>query len=105
VTPVIPRVRSASSKYPRTDPRAPVDALHLLLLAELQAVAGELRLACLAVLSRREIALLDCALLRVAAFPLRNSFIASGGTDDKPDRYTVPFNSLTCAIGDLVIVD
>src|SRR6185312_3609872 len=48
----------------------PVDALHLLLLAQLQAVAGELRLPRLAVLPGREIALLDRALLRIAALPL-----------------------------------
>src|SRR5262245_61577163 len=48
----------------------PVDALHLLLLAQLQAVASELRLPRLAVLSGREIALFDGALLRVAPFPL-----------------------------------
>src|SRR5713101_3918861 len=46
-----------------------VDALHLLLLAQLQAVAGQLGLPRLPVLSRREIALLDRALLRIAAFP------------------------------------
>ena len=48
-----------------------VDALDLLLLAQLQAVAGELRLARLAVLSGREVALLDRALLRVAALSLQ----------------------------------
>src|SRR5207247_2040450 len=53
-----------------------VDALHLLLLAELQAVAGELRLPRLAVLARREVALLDGALLRVAAFPFQEQLHA-----------------------------
>src|SRR5262245_28742459 len=48
-----------------------VDALHLLLLAELQAVTGELRFPRLAVLSGREVALLDRALLRVAALALQ----------------------------------
>ena len=40
-----------------------VDALHLLLLAQLHAVAGQLRLPRLAVLPWREVALLDRALL------------------------------------------
>jgi hypothetical protein len=53
-----------------------VDALDLLLLAQLQAVADELRLAELAVLPRREIALLDGALLRVAALPLEKELHA-----------------------------
>src|SRR3954464_5343927 len=48
-----------------------VNALDLLLFAELQAVAHELRLAQLSVLSRRQIALLDRALLRIAALPLQ----------------------------------
>src|SRR6185369_6676817 len=47
-----------------------VDALDLLLFAQLQAVAGELRLPRLAVLPRREVALLDRALLGVAALTL-----------------------------------
>src|SRR5262249_23550875 len=47
-----------------------VDALHLLLLAQLKAVAGELRFPRLAVLPGREIALLDRALLGVAALAL-----------------------------------
>ena len=53
-----------------------VDALDLLLLAQLQAVADELRLAELAVLPRREVALLDRALLRVAALPLQEELHA-----------------------------
>src|SRR4051794_31970566 len=48
-----------------------VNALDLLLLAQLQAVAGELRLTRLAVLTGREVALLDGALLRVAALSLQ----------------------------------
>src|SRR6185436_3556840 len=48
----------------------PVDALDLLLLAELQPVAHQLRLAQLAVLAQRQVALLDGALLRVAALSL-----------------------------------
>ena len=47
-----------------------VDALDLLLLAQLQAVAGQLRLPRLAVLPGREVTLLDRALLRVAALAL-----------------------------------
>jgi hypothetical protein len=47
-----------------------VDALDLLLLAQLNTVPGELRLARLSMLPGREIALFDGALLRVAAFPL-----------------------------------
>src|SRR3989442_2567552 len=47
-----------------------VNALDLLLLAQLDAVAGQLRFARLAVLPGREVALLDRALLRVAALTL-----------------------------------
>src|SRR5206468_2221910 len=47
-----------------------VDALHLLLLAQLHAVAHHLGLARLAVLSRWKVALLDGALLRIAALSL-----------------------------------
>src|SRR5262245_49254983 len=47
-----------------------VNALDLLLLAQLQAVADQLGLAQLAVLPRRQVALLDGALLRVAALSL-----------------------------------
>src|ERR1041384_7925042 len=47
-----------------------VDALDLLLLAQLHAVAGQLLLARLPVLPRREVALLDRALLGVAALAL-----------------------------------
>src|SRR6185436_7926444 len=53
-----------------------VDALHLLLLAELDAVAGQLGLARLAVLSGGEVALLDGALLGVAALTLEEQFHA-----------------------------
>src|SRR5262249_10694395 len=48
----------------------PVDALHLLLLTQLQSVPRELRLPRLAVLPRWEVALLDRALLRVATHSL-----------------------------------
>src|SRR5688572_10023364 len=48
-----------------------VDALDLLLLAQLQTVADQLGLAQLAVLPGREVALLDRTLLRVAALPLQ----------------------------------
>src|SRR5262245_33551867 len=47
-----------------------VDALDLLLLAQLQAVAGELRLPGLAVLAGRKVPLLDRALLCVAPLAL-----------------------------------
>ena len=53
-----------------------VDALDLLLLAQLQAVAHELRLAQLAVLPGRKVALLDRALLRVAALSLEEELHA-----------------------------
>src|SRR5687767_1433450 len=48
-----------------------VDTLDLLLLAQLNAVAYELGFTRLAVLSRRKVALLDRAFLRVAALPLQ----------------------------------
>src|SRR3954463_2672765 len=48
-----------------------INALDLLLFAQLQAVAYELRLAQLSVLSWRQIALLNRALLRIAALPLQ----------------------------------
>ena len=54
----------------------PVDALDLLLLAQLQAVADDLRLAQLAVLARRQVALLDRALLGVAALSLEEELHA-----------------------------
>jgi hypothetical protein len=53
-----------------------VDALDLLLLAQLHAVAGHLLLARLAVLAGREVALLDAALLRVAALALEEQLHA-----------------------------
>jgi hypothetical protein len=64
-----------------------VDALHLLLLAQLQAVAGELRLPRLAMLPGREVALLDRAFLRVAAFPLEEQLhrLAAAQTTDRTD--------------------
>src|SRR5687768_4449551 len=65
----------------------PVDALHLLLLAELHSVAGELLLAGLAVLAGREVALLDRALLRVAALALEEQLhaLAAAETADRSD--------------------
>src|SRR5207248_11159308 len=54
----------------------PVDALHLLLLAQLQAVAHELRLPQLSMLPRRQVALLDRALLGVAALSLQKELHA-----------------------------
>src|SRR5688500_15769379 len=54
----------------------PVDALDLLLLTQLHAVAGELLLPRLAVLTRGEVALLDRALLGVAALPLEEQLHA-----------------------------
>ena len=64
-----------------------VDAFHLLLFAQLQAVARELRLPCLAVLTGREIALLDCALLRVAslAFEEQLHALPAAQTADRTD--------------------
>jgi len=55
----------------------PVGALHLLLLAQLQTVSGNLRAARLAVLAGNEIALLDRTLVRKAPQTFRNSFCAS----------------------------
>ena len=64
-----------------------VNALDLLLFAQLNAVAGELRLARLAVLSGREIALFDRALLRVAALPLEEQLhsLAPAQTTNRSD--------------------
>ena len=64
-----------------------VDALHFLLLAQLQAVAGELRLARLAVLAGREVALLDRALLGIAALALEEQLhpLAAAETADGSD--------------------
>ena len=53
-----------------------VDALDLLLLAQLQAVAHELGLPQLAMLSRRQVALLDRALLRVTTLSLQEELHA-----------------------------
>src|SRR5919109_593929 len=75
-----------------------VDALHLLLLAKLQAVAGGLRLPRLAVLARREIALLDRTLLRIAAFPLEEQLhrLAAAQTADRTNvtSHQSPFMNL-----------
>ena len=62
-----------------------VDALHLLLLAQLQAVARELRLPGLAVLPGREVALLDRALLGIAALPFEEQLhrLAAAQTADR----------------------
>ncbi len=64
-----------------------VDALDLLLLAQLHAVAGQLRLARLAVLPGREVALLDRALLRVAALALEEQLhpLAAAQAADRSD--------------------
>src|SRR6185369_12176924 len=64
-----------------------VNALHLLLLAKLQAVSRKLRLPRLAVLSRREVPLLDRALLRVAALSLEEQLhrLAAAQTADGSD--------------------
>src|SRR4029453_485251 len=63
----------------------PVDALHLLLFAQLQAVAGELRLPRLAVLAGREVALFDRALLRIAELPFEAQLhrLAAAKTTDR----------------------
>src|SRR4029079_16991578 len=53
-----------------------VNTLHLLLLTQLHAVAGELLLPRLPVLPRRTVALLNRALFRVAAFPLEEQLHA-----------------------------
>src|SRR5262249_32093235 len=64
-----------------------VNALHLLLLAQLQAVAGELRLPRLAGLPGREIALFDGALLRIAPLPLQEQLhrLAATQTTNRTD--------------------
>src|SRR5262249_17785962 len=64
-----------------------VDALHLLLLAQLQAVARELRLPRLAVLAGREVALFDGALLGVAALTLQKQLhrLAAAQTANRSD--------------------
>src|SRR5262249_4079135 len=64
-----------------------VDPLDLLLLAQLQAVAGQLRLARLAVLPGREVALLDRALLRVAPLALEKQLhrLAAAKTANRSD--------------------
>src|SRR5262249_49877272 len=64
-----------------------VDALDLLLLAKLQAVAGELRLPRLAVLPGREGALLDRALFGLAALALeaQRHALAAAQTEDGSD--------------------
>ncbi len=75
-----------------------VDALDLLLLAQLHAVAGKLLLAGLAVLSRREVALLDRALVRVAALALQEQLHAF--TAAKPARGPgISSHSVRCLIG------
>ena len=53
-----------------------VDAAHLLLFAQLQAVADHLRLAVLAMLSGDEVALFDGALFAVAALAFEKQFHA-----------------------------
>ena len=77
-----------------------VDALDLLLLAQLQAVADHLRLPRLAVLPRREVALLDRALLREAALALEEQLhrLAAAEPADRI-RYNEPF-TLSSASGD-----
>src|SRR5688500_5031089 len=65
----------------------PVDTLDLLLFTQLETVADELRLPQLAVLSGRQIALLDRALLRVAALSLEKQLHAftTAQTADRSD--------------------
>src|SRR5436190_12357285 len=70
-----------------------VDALDLLLLAQLQTVPDQLRLAQLAVLPRRQVALLDCALLRVAALALQKELHAFAPAQPA-DRTDVTCHSL-----------
>src|SRR6476661_5952662 len=70
-----------------------VDSLDLLLLAQLQTVAHELRLPQLAVLSRRQVALLNRALLRIAALPLQEELHAFAPAQPA-DRTDVTCHSL-----------
>src|SRR5262249_9232410 len=81
----------------------PVDALDLLLLTKLQAVAGELRLPRLAVLSRRESALLDGALLRVAALALSGQLNRPAATQPAARTYTTCHSNLVSKIGEFLI--
>src|SRR5207249_5608944 len=76
--------------------------------AELQAVTGELRLPRLAVLARREIALLDGALLRIAAFPFQEQLhaLAAAQAADRSNvtSHSVPFRKqlVSWSMGKLV---
>ncbi len=72
-----------------------VDALDLLLLTQLHAVAHHLRLAQLAVLTGRQVALLDRALLRVAALPLEEQLhpLAAAQAADRSDISSHSFPS------------
>src|SRR6478609_2895258 len=70
-----------------------VDALDLLLLAQLQTVPDQLRLAQLPVLPRRQVALLNRALLRVAALPLQEELHAFAPAQPA-DRTDVTCHSL-----------
>src|SRR4029079_73316 len=82
-----------------------VDTLDLLLLAELQAVSGELRLARLAVLPGREVALLDGALLGVAPLSLEEELhrLAAAQTADRTDisshLHASPFGGTAPVVG------
>ena len=86
-----------------------VDALDLLLLAQLQAVAGELRLPRLAVLPRREVALLDRALLRVAALALQEELhrLAAAQPADRTDitSHSIPFMNWDWDLDSVIAID
>src|SRR5204863_437217 len=64
-----------------------VNPLHLLLFAQLQPVAGQLRLARLAVLAGREVALLNRAFFRIAPLPFEEQLhrLAAAQTTHRTD--------------------
>src|SRR5262245_1082668 len=77
-----------------------VDARHLLLFAQLQSVAGELRFPRLAVLPRREVALFDGALLRVTPLPFEEQLHRLAATQTT-DRTNVPCHYTRLRLGGL----
>src|SRR5262245_13744957 len=80
-----------------------IDALDLLLLAKLHTVSGQLGLAGLAVLTGGEVALLDRALLRVAALALEEQFhpLAAAEAADRSDITSHSVNPFQSSINAL----
>src|SRR5207237_2314266 len=83
-----------------------VNALDLLFLTQLNTVAGKLGLPRLAVLPRREIALFNRALFRIAALPLEEQFHPFAAAQPA-DRSDITSHSITFhpSIDDLAIDD